>query len=66
MIEVGVHEAKTNLSRLLRAVADGEEVVIRRGREPIARLVPVAEGRSRVLGEETSGATTYPTTSTLL
>jgi prevent-host-death family protein len=52
VIEVGVHEAKTNLSRLLRAVADGEEVVIRRGREPIARLVPVAEGRSRVLGED--------------
>jgi prevent-host-death family protein len=52
MIEVGVHEAKTNLSRLLRAVATGEEVVICRGREPIARLVPFIERRSRVLGED--------------
>jgi prevent-host-death family protein len=52
MIEVGVHEAKSNLSRLLRAVAAGEEVVIRRGREPIARLVPFTEQRPRVLGED--------------
>jgi prevent-host-death family protein len=37
---VGVHEAKTHLSRLLEQVAAGEEVVItRRGRE-VARLVP--------------------------
>ena len=37
---VGVHEAKTHLSRLLERVAAGEEIVItRRGRE-VARLVP--------------------------
>lgn len=37
---VGVHEAKTQLSRLLVRVQAGEEVVItNRGRE-IARLVP--------------------------
>jgi hypothetical protein len=30
MVEVGVHEAKTHLSRLLRRVAAGEEVVILR------------------------------------
>jgi prevent-host-death family protein len=52
VIEVGVHEAKTNLSRLLRAVATGEEVVIRRGGERIARLVPFTERRARVLGED--------------
>jgi prevent-host-death family protein len=52
MIEVGVHEAKTNLSRLLRAVAAGEEVVIRRGREPIARLVPFIQRHARLLGED--------------
>jgi len=39
--DVGVHEAKTNLSHLLRRVAEGEEIVIRRGREPVARLVPM-------------------------
>ncbi|MFT4228832.1 MAG: type II toxin-antitoxin system Phd/YefM family antitoxin [Microbacterium sp.] len=38
---VGVHEAKTNLSRLLRLVESGAEVQIRRGDTPVARLLPV-------------------------
>lgn len=40
MTTVGVHEAKTHLSRLLRRVADGEEVLITSDGEPVARLVP--------------------------
>lgn len=36
-----VHQAKTNLSKLLRKAENGEEVVIARGKEPVARLVPV-------------------------
>lgn len=39
---VTVHEAKTHLSRLLEHVEQGEEVVIARGRKPVARLVPIA------------------------
>jgi len=42
MIEVGVHEAKTRLSELLRGVERGEEIVITRGGEAVARIVPVA------------------------
>jgi prevent-host-death family protein len=38
-MEVTVQEAKTQLSRLLRRVEAGEEVIIRRGRERVARLV---------------------------
>lgn len=38
---VGVHEAKTHLSRLLRVVESGGEVHIMRGSEPIARIVPM-------------------------
>lgn len=34
-----VHEAKTQLSKLLEQVEAGEEVVIARGAEPVARLV---------------------------
>jgi prevent-host-death family protein len=49
-VEVGVHEAKTHLSRLLRRVAAGEEVVIVRGRTPVARLVPVADRARREFG----------------
>jgi prevent-host-death family protein len=41
---VTVHEAKTHLSRLLERVENGEEVVIARGRKPVARLVPVGRG----------------------
>ncbi len=53
MIEVGVHEAKTHFSSLLRRVAGGEEVVITRGGEPVARLVPARPvRRRRVLGRD--------------
>ena len=34
-----VHEAKTNLSRLLAQVEAGEEVIIARRSRPVARLV---------------------------
>ena len=52
MREVGVHEAKTHLSRLLRRVAAGEEIVIARGGRPVARLVPISEPRERSLGSD--------------
>ncbi|VVM06551.1 type II toxin-antitoxin system Phd/YefM family antitoxin [Methylacidimicrobium tartarophylax] len=41
MQTVTIHEAKTHLSRLLRKVADGEEVLILRGKVPIAKIVPL-------------------------
>jgi len=51
MAEVNIHEAKTHLSRLLRRVAAGEEIVIARAGKPVARLVPAAEPkRPRELG----------------
>jgi len=52
MTEVGVHEAKTHLSRLLRQVMAGSEVVITRAGTPIARLVPIDSARHRVLGSD--------------
>ena len=39
MFVVNVHQAKTQLSRLLARVEAGEEVVIARRGEPVARLV---------------------------
>lgn len=52
MVEtVTVHEAKTHLSRLLAAVEAGKEVVIARGKVPVARLVPMDRApRKRVGG----------------
>jgi prevent-host-death family protein len=47
---VGVHEAKTHLSRLLEDVKRGEEVVITRRGEEIARLVAAGPRAARRLG----------------
>lgn len=38
---ITTHEAKTHLSRYLAKVENGEEIVIARGRKPVARLVPL-------------------------
>ncbi|MBL8669293.1 MAG: type II toxin-antitoxin system Phd/YefM family antitoxin [Alphaproteobacteria bacterium] len=42
MTTVTIHAAKTQLSKLLARVEAGEEVVIARGKTPIAKLVPLA------------------------
>jgi prevent-host-death family protein len=39
-IQVNVHDAKTNLSRLLAMVEEGQEVVIARNGRPVARIIP--------------------------
>ena len=44
MLEFNVHQAKTQLSQLLRRVEAGEEIVIARAGRPVARLVPVKAG----------------------
>ncbi|WP_312676302.1 type II toxin-antitoxin system Phd/YefM family antitoxin [Microbacterium sp.] len=50
-IVVGVHEAKTHLSRLLHEVESGAEVQINRGTTPIARILPLEQPpRKRQLG----------------
>lgn len=51
------HQAKTHLSRLLDEAALGGEVIIAKGKKPVARLVPYV-GRKEVarpkVGETTS------------
>ena len=47
---VGVHEAKTHLSKLLDDVAAGEEVLITRRGEPAALLVATATRTPRAFG----------------
>ena len=48
--EVGVHEAKTHLSRLLRRVAAGEEIIVTSAGHPAARLVPIVTIAPRQFG----------------
>ena len=47
MYVVNVHQAKTELSRLLTRVEAGEDVVIARRGEPVARLVACKAGVKR-------------------
>lgn len=47
MISVTVHEAKANLSKLIERARRGEEVIIARGRTPVARRVPVGAVNGR-------------------
>lgn len=56
---VGVHEAKTHLSRLLERVAAGEEILITRRGEEVARLVPAVVPRRPELGTD-RGRLTVP------
>lgn len=42
MAEVGMHEAKTTLSKLVERALAGEEIVITRRGEPAVSLAPVA------------------------
>ncbi len=50
--EVNVHEAKTHLSKLLKRVAAGEEIVISRAGKPVARLVPAEPREERIFGHD--------------
>jgi prevent-host-death family protein len=40
---VTIHTAKTTLSQLIARVEAGEEIVLARNKQPVARLVPIAQ-----------------------
>lgn len=42
-----VHEAKTNLSKLIRKACSGDTVVIARGKEPVVKLVAIRSRRKK-------------------
>ncbi len=44
---VNTHEAKTQLSRLLRRVAAGEEITIANRGVPVAQLVPLSTNKPK-------------------
>ena len=50
-MEVNIHEAKTQLSRLLKKVEEGEEITIARAGVPVAKLIAIVpEKKKRPLG----------------
>ncbi len=50
MTQFSVHDAKTNLSRLIATALEGGDVVIARGNVPAVRLVPVTPSGKRSFG----------------
>ena len=50
MTKVNIHEAKTNLSRLVDEVTAGAEIVIAKAGKPVAKLVPIGPARARKPG----------------
>jgi prevent-host-death family protein len=48
MERIGIHDARSKLSELIERVRSGEEVVLTRHGEPVARLVPEKRRRKRV------------------
>lgn len=47
---INVHEAKTNLSRILAEVEEGASVVIARNGKPIAEIIPYSRSAMPVPG----------------
>ena len=45
MVRVGMHEAKSQLSRLVELAEQGEEVIIQRSGRSVAQLVPLQRRR---------------------
>ena len=52
-MEYTVHQAKTNLSRLIEEACNGKEVVIARGNKPVVKLVAAlgAARKKRIPGK---------------
>ncbi len=45
ILQVNIHEAKTQLSKLIQAAINGKEVVIAKGNKPVVRLEVLAEAK---------------------
>ena len=56
---VTIHKAKTELSRLIRKACRGEEIVIARGKTPVAKLVPLHKTTQKRVPGLWKGLVTY-------
>lgn len=49
--QFNIHEAKTNLSKLIERVEHGEEIIISRAGQPVAKIIPLGrQARMASLG----------------
>lgn len=47
MTIVNIHQAKTNFSKLVDAVMEGEEIIIAKAGKPAAKLVPIGQVKKK-------------------
>jgi prevent-host-death family protein len=45
--QFNIHDAKTNLSKIIERVEHGEEIIISRAGHPVAKVIPLAGGIQR-------------------
>lgn len=50
-VQANLHEAKTNLSKLVAKALDGDEVVIAKAGHPLVKLVPLVPHKKRKPGQ---------------
>ncbi len=46
--QFNIHDAKTNLSRIIERVERGEEIIISRAGKPVAKVIPLTRRVNRV------------------
>lgn len=54
-----IHEAKTNLSKLLEEAATGKEVIIAKGKTPVAKIVAIGAGLKKRIPGRLAGQISY-------
>ena len=59
METITIHKAKTQLSRLIQKVSRGEEIIIARGKKPVAKLVALEVKSGRRIPGAWKGKISY-------
>jgi antitoxin (DNA-binding transcriptional repressor) of toxin-antitoxin stability system len=56
MNTVTIHEAKTNLSKLIQRALEGEDIIISKGNRPVVQLKAIPQTKNeRILGKYEGG-----------
>ena len=58
-MQFNIHEAKTNLSKLIRLAEAGEEVIIARDDVPVVKLTPMVDVKPRRRAGGAAGVILY-------
>jgi len=58
--QYNIHEAKTQLSRIVERVESGEEIILSRAGTPVAKVVPLVRRVNRTAGGSLAGILKLP------